>query len=197
MKIPKGPAVSAALGLLLAWGCASPPAPPGPGESRGGIPDLQGSTLMVLPIQEKIPAPQGVTADLELAHALRSRGGAVDWVFPQELDEILGRSPGVPARIRGLPVQMFRQAEVNRIGDPLFGNIVRLAGLCGADVALLPVDLRWTDADTYTLSAALVIVRSGRVAWYGVVEGAPGQAEDPATVASVTEALARVLLPFG
>ena len=92
---------------------------------------------------------------------------------------------------------MFLQAEVNRLGDPLFGTLVRLGGLTGAEVALLPVELRWREEGSYTLSAALVDVRSGRVAWYGVVEGLPGEMDDPGAVASATEALSRVLLPLG
>jgi hypothetical protein len=152
---------------------------------------------MVLPVQLKNRVPSGVMVDQELAHALGSRGEGVTWVFPPELEEALRRSPGVRARTSGLPVHIFDQAEVNRIGDPLFGDLLRLSTLTGADVALLPVKLEYSDSGAYVLGAALVAVRTGRVPWYGVVEGNQGEADSPAALASVADLLARALLPFG
>ena len=152
---------------------------------------------MVLPFQLTPGVSRGVLADPELAHALRTRGEGVKWVFPPEMDEILERSPGVPTQIRGLPVHIFLQAEVDRVGDPLFGQLLRLAGLTGADVALIPVELKHGEGGGYVMSAALIAIRTGRVSWYGVVEGAAGEAENPATLASAAETLARAILPFG
>ena len=187
----------AALALLLAWNCGPPPAPPGPGESRGAIPDLRGGTVMVFPVQLRTGVSQGILADSELAHALRSRGEGVTWVFPPEMDRILQRSPGIPAQIRGLPVRVFLQAEVNRVGDPLYGHLLRLAGLTGADVALIPVELKYGEDAAYLIAATLIATSSGRVIWYGVMEGDSGEAQSPAALASVAEMLARALLPFG
>ena len=161
------------------------------------VPDLRGYSVMVLPVQVKTGVPQGLSPDLEIAYALRTRGEGVTWTFPPEIEEVLRRSPGVRAQIRGLPVQTFIQAEVNRVGEPLFGNLVRLSGLTGADVAILPVELKWGESGTYQLSAALIGIRTGRVSWYGVLESSQGEVGDPATLASVTELLARALFPFG
>ena len=183
--------------VLAASGCKNSPAPPAPGEARGALPDLRSRTVMVLPVQLKRAVPQGILADSELAHALRARGEGVSWIFPPELEEVLERSPGVPAQITGLPVQFFLQTQVNRVGDPLFGHLYRLAGLTGADVALIPVELRFDEDGSYILAVALVAPRNGRVAWYGVMEGEPGDADDPATLASLAESMARALLPFG
>jgi hypothetical protein len=152
---------------------------------------------MVLPVQLRTGLAREAPIDLELAHALRTRGEDVSWVFPPELEEILQRSPGVRARLRGLPVTMFLQAEVNRIGDPLYGTLSRLAGLTGADVALLPVKVEGEEDGGLSLGAALIGIRTGRVSWYGVVKGRPGPANDPGTLASAAEMLARVLLPLG
>jgi hypothetical protein len=182
---------------LFSVACASHQVPPGPGEARGALPDLRGFKVMVLPVQLQAYVPQGVQPDPELAHALRSRGPGVSWILPPDLDDALSQSPSVPARIRDLPVQIFLQAQVNRVGDPIFGHIVRLRGLTGADVALIPVELRYGEAGSYQLAAAVVDTRSGRVYWYGVVQGAPGEAEDISALASVSEALARVILPLG
>jgi hypothetical protein len=152
---------------------------------------------MVLPVQLQSGVPQGLPADLELAHALRTRGEEVSWVFPPEIDEILARSPGVSAQTRGLPVHVFLQAEVNRVGDPLFGQLLRMASLTGADVALIPVELKYGPDGSFSMAAALIGTRTGHVNWYGVVGGSPGGVNDPAALASVADRLARALLPFG
>jgi len=152
---------------------------------------------MVFPVQQKVALPSGLTADQELAHALRSRGDGVTWTFPPELEEALRKSPGVSVRLHGLPVQVFNQAEVDRVGDPLFGNLLRLATLTGADIALIPTRLEYGETGTFILSTVLISPRTGRVAWYGVLEGLPGEPWDPAVLASATEALARTLFPFG
>jgi len=186
-----------ALALLLVWNCGSPPPPPGPGESRGALMDLRGLTVMVLPVQLRSGVPQGIQPDPELAHALRTQGEGVTWVFPPEIEEALRRSPAVPSQIRGLPVHVFLQAEVNRVGEPLFGHLIRLGGLTGADVALIPVELKYGEGGAYSMSVALVGINTGRVSWFGVIGGGTGEARNPATLASVAEVLARTLLPFG
>ena len=189
--------VLAVLMLTLVPSCAPPPGPPGPGEARGSIPDLRGSKAIVLPIQVKTGVPYDVTADEELTHSLRTRGEGVTWSFPPDLEEALRRSPGVTVPLRNMPVHIFLQTEVDRIGDPLFGYLTRLSGLTGANIALIPVELKYGEDGAFVLAAALVMIRTGRVAWFGVVGGSPGDARDPATLASVTETLARTLLPFG
>jgi len=196
MSKSAGHAISLVLVLLVAWSCGPPPAPPGPGEARGFVPDLRGYPVMVFPIQLQSGVPQGLLGDPELAHALGNRGQGVDWIFPQDMENILRRSPSVPAQIQGLPVQVFLQAEVKRVGEPLYGHLVRLGGLTGADVALIPVELRYGEDGSYLLSVAVVVIRTARVAWYGVVEGAPGDADDQGALASVAEKMAQVLLPY-
>ena len=61
-----------------------------------------------------------------------------------------------------------------------------------------PLEAAVADAfGTRLVSAALIRIRTGHVAWYGVSEGDPGDPEHPATLASVAEMFARALLPFG
>ena len=113
------------------------------------------------------------------------------------MQEALDRSPGLNARIRGLPVGMFSSAEVRRIGDPLYGDLRRLSSLVDAEVALLPVRA-WARPDPegarLRLTTALIHVRTGRVLWYGVVEGEPLDPATPVALASAVDALARTLL---
>lgn len=189
--------ISTSFLLLVLAGCASSGDPPGPGEARGPVPDLRGRRVLVLPVQLREGTPVDLTIDEEIAYALPARSGRVSWAFPDEVERILRRSPGVQASLHGLPVGIFLQAEVNRIGDPLYGQIRRMTTLVGADVALIPVQLAYTDQGRYALSVAILNPVTGRVPWFGIVEGEPGAPDSPAAVASVVEALARRLLPQG
>jgi hypothetical protein len=188
------------LGILLALtvgACGSQAEPPKPGDTRGGVPDLRGRSVLVYPVQLLTAVPSGTSVDAELAHAFRTRGPGIAWVFPSQAEEALRRSPGLRARTRGLPVRVFLQAEVQRIGDPLFGEVARLATLTGADVALIPVELAYGEEGFYRLSAALIRVETGHVLWFGMLQGTEGAPESPAALASVAETLARALLPMG
>ncbi|MFC1575849.1 hypothetical protein ACFL5A_04325 [Gemmatimonadota bacterium] len=185
------------LAVAAFGGCASKTAPLSPGEGRGAIPDLRGRQVLVFPVQLQQGVPRGTLPDAELAHALRSRGAQVLWSFPPDVERALSRSPGVTARMRDLPVGFFLLAEVERVGDPIYGEIRRLGALTGADVALLPIELRYGEEGAYRLTVALIGVQSGRVGWFGVVQGEAGGAEDPASLASMADALARAILPLG
>lgn len=192
------PLRAAAVVAALLWassGCGGGrQAPPEPGEPQSPPPDLRGIRVMVLPAQ----SVSGVAGDVdaEVAFALRDRGREVAWVLPPRLQEALDRSPGLGGRIHGLPVGVFGAAEVRRVGDPLYGDLRRVAALVDAEVALLPVRV-WVHAagDTRVrISAALVHVRTGRVLWFGVVQGEPLEPADPGALASAADALTRALL---
>lgn len=152
---------------------------------------------MVLPVQ--VTAGLQGDPDAELAFALRGRAPKMHWVLPERIEAAVQRSPGLGARATGLPVGVFLQAEVERVGDPLYGQLRRLAALVDAEVALLPVrvapgPMHVTGRATVQVFAALVAVRSGRVLWFGVVEGTPGPPGGPGPLASAMERLARTLL---
>lgn len=183
------------LGLALA-ACASGPEQLLPGEARGAVPDLRGRRVMVLPVQIRDGVPSGVTIDEEIAYALPAREEEVSWVFPPEVQGILRRSPGVEASLHGLAVGIFLQVEVRRIGDPLYGQIRRLTTLAGADVALIPVQLSYGADGRFSLAAAILTPVTGRVVWFGIIQGEEGAMDAPGTLASVTDALARAILPL-
>jgi hypothetical protein len=181
-------------GLIVLGACGPRRAPPAPGESRGAVPDLAGRTVMVLPVQQ-IEGLAG-DGDAELAFALQTRLGDVEWVFPPALRRALQGSPALDVRLDALPVGVFLQAQVDRIGDPLFGAMIRLGALTGAGVALIPVAVRYRPGATGAAGvgevvAVLLDVRTGYVAWFGVEAGQPGDASDPGVLASVLDALAR------
>lgn len=172
--------------------------PPQPGDSRGVPPDLRGRRVMLLPVQRV----QGVGGDptAELAFALTERGDEVDWILEGEVVEILERSPAIQASTRGLPVSLFLQAEVDRVGDPLYGQLRRMAGLVDAEAVLLPILASYQASSEVgatprvRLTAALIEPRSGRVIWFGIEEGDDSARDDPRGLASAAERLARAIL---
>jgi hypothetical protein len=170
--------------------------PPGPGTSQGTPPDLRGVSVMVFPVQRT----SGVSGDVddEVAFGLRSRGVGVDWIFPPELQKALDRSPNLDSRIKGLPVAEFGGAEVRRVGDPLYGELRRLAALVNGQAAFIPltaVAVRDPSGGfAVEMAATLIDVRSGRVLWFGVVKGDVRQTDGPAVLASAADVLARTLL---
>ena len=186
--------------LILAAACAgSPEPPPQPGEGRGFPPDLRGLRVMLLPVQHNLGIPGDPSA--EVAFALTDRGEEVEWVLEDEVEEILDRSPGIRADTRGLPVGAFLQTEVDRVGDPLYGQLRRMSGLVDAQMVVLPVAASYEpnpqipgSGPRVRLSAAVLDPRSGRVAWFGVEEGGEYAVEDPRALASAAERLARTIL---
>jgi hypothetical protein len=189
----------AAATVAAASGCSQRTAPPPEaGYERGGIPDLRGMRVLLFPAQ--LVSGGHPDFERELVYALEGAGPTVEWVDPEALrrrargQEALGLDPD------RLPVERFRSAEVERVGDPLFGVLYRMGAIENAELALLPVEVRERAAPTdpehhvVEIVAALLHPRSGRVLWFGVVEGAPGPRGDlPATVTAV-EALARRIL---
>ncbi len=188
--------VFAGVALLLA-ACGNKTAPPpAPGTVRGTPPDLRGRRVVVYPVQQNY----GVAGDpyAELVFGLQDRSRDVDWVLAQEVDEILDRSPSVSARIRGLPVGNFLAAEVRRVGDPLYGDLRRVSALVDAEVVLLPVQAAVTaepgEGSKVTLTVTLIEPRTGRVAWFAILQGVEHDPGDPRGLASAVEEVARRLL---
>ncbi len=188
------------LPLLLIVGataCASrSAAPPEPGTVRGFAPDLRGRRVLLLPVQQNLGVPGD--PDAELAFGLRDRGSGVTWVLPAEVEAVLARSPAVQASTRGLQVGQFLMAEVDRVGDPLYGELRRMSSLVNADAVLLPVQSALAaqpGADPKVrIWTALIEVRTGYVMWFSVLEGESFPRGDPRALASAVDELSRTLL---
>ena len=149
----------------------------------------------------------GTEADAEIAYALGRPNAGVEWVLPDEMRRAGATSPGLDIRLEGLPVGMFMQVEVSRIGDPVFGYLRRMGALVSSDIALVPVGARYRPesaagvgtaavASGVEIAAALIDVRTGRVLWFGVEDGDSGPSDNPRVLASAAEALSRRLLPL-
>jgi hypothetical protein len=151
---------------------------------------------MVFPVQIRAGVPGDASPEIDFA--LRTRTTEAGWIFSDELEATVVRSPSVDTAVRGLPVGVFLGAEVERIGDPLFGQLLRLGALTGSDIALIPVAVRAGEGtggvSVVEIVATLLNVRTGRVMWFGVVAGRPGSVADFGTVASAVEELAETLL---
>ncbi len=185
-----------AVAALVLSACGGKSPPPGPGTVRGTPPDLRGRRVIVLPIQQSVGV--GGNLNAELVFGLTDRTREVGWVFAPEVDEILARSPSISARTTGLAVGHFLLAEVQRVGDPLFGELRRMAALVDATAILIPIQAALVSVPgedpKINLTAALIEARTGRVAWFVIVEGGAFPAGDPRGIASAVDALARRLL---
>jgi hypothetical protein len=188
-----------AVPLLLLAGCSTRTAPPPEaGYERGGVPDLRGERVLVLPPQ----LVRGGHPDLEreLVYALETLGPSVDWVGPEAIRRRAASTPSLGFDPSRLPVERFQAGELERLGDPLFGALYRLGAIEDASFALLTVETRERIDDedggdtVVEVAAALVHIRSGRVYWFGIVEGIPGAAGALPPTVSAVESLARRLL---
>ncbi|HSR43585.1 MAG TPA: hypothetical protein VLL48_15465, partial [Longimicrobiales bacterium] len=184
--------------LVVACGGRGTGAPPTAGHVQGAPPDLRGHSVMLLPVQAAAGISSGIQPEAEIAFALRERAPQVRWILPDELRSDLARAPALGVPLENLPVGIFLQAEVQRVGDPLYGHLRRIAGLSGADVALIPVAVRHRPASpqqpgAVEIAAALVSARTGHVFWFAVLDGQPGAGDDPRAMASAADALARAV----
>ncbi len=185
------------LASVLTFGCGGTGEAPAAGSFEGFIPDLRGERVMVFPVQ--IPSGLPGDASLEIDFALRTRSSEVEWIFSDELEAVLARSPAVDSSVRGLPVSFFLRAQVRRIGDPLFGQLLRLGVLVDSEIALIPVTVRAGaggagGTSVVEIVATILDVRTGQVIWFGVVAGRPGSVSDFGLVASAAEEFAETVL---
>lgn len=201
---PVLPGLAVVLALAVA-ACGGREVAPAPGLSFGAPPALDGRPVMVVPIQSVRGVPSDARPDAELAYALRERDARVRWLFPDTLRRMVDRNPAVDIALDRLPVASFLQARVERVGDPLYGHLRRLAALTEAELVLIPVRLRYraqpVEVDDRVLApameftAALVHIRTGRVLWFGILDGDSVEREDPRALPTVAGALARAVVP--
>jgi hypothetical protein len=117
--------------------------------------------------------------DAEISYWLREQAPDVRWVLPETIDRTLRRTPELDIKVRELDVAVFRRAQVKRIGDPLYGDLRRIAAVHGdARLAVVPVgaEFKPTGADQGRIEVALAVIDLGfgDVIWFGVVGGEAG-----------------------
>lgn len=183
-------AVAAALtfGVAACGGKAEPnePEPPPPPVDLSGIP------VMLIPARPGEPA----SVDRDLAARLKERAPGTDWILPARIDSTIRANPATRFNLAA-PRRVVEVARGGRrVLDPLYGDLRILGAILNAPVALVPVGTRArTDAlgTTVELTAVLVDIRGGRVAWMYTATGGPSETTD-AAVAEAVSLLAATLI---
>jgi len=181
---------------LLAGACAQRARLPAAGDSPSPPPSLAGRSVLVLPVQPTsgpgiVEAP-GLDADI--AYFLGERAPRARWILPAEQERVLRNSPTLRIRPGELEVSAFRQARLERIGEPLFTDLHNLGLLLDARLALVPYAGGYvTAAGRVEVHVALIDVSDGDVLWIGAAAGRPGDPGSAAVTASAASALAELL----
>lgn len=191
--------------LLLAAAAACGPKTPPPPPGAASAPVLRGGTVLVFPVQngfvpvadaqlEHFPADRAAV-DAEIAYWLQQARPGTKWLLPETIDRTLARSPTLAIDPRALAIGAFQRAQVKRIGDPLFGDLARLAAVLNAQVALVPVAAEFIGADRETavlnIATAVIDPTDGDVLWFGVIAGTETGAGSEAGIAAGAQAFAR------
>lgn len=178
---------------------------------------LGGQRVLVLPVHYVQPVDDGWVggaasadqalrrANAEIAFALGERRSTTQWIVAEEIAAAVQRQPAMGVHIYGLsadPVRRSALGRADRVRDPLYGEIRRLAALMDARYVVFPVELWYEPAreeqggDGHAaLWTLLLDARTGFVLWSGMVRGSAGPAGSEATVARAAEALARQVTP--
>ncbi len=195
------------LALVLAGACARHAQPPTAASPPPRPFDLTGVTVMILPAQAPAATPlaSATAFDTELDYWLKDRAPRVRWIPASEVERLAG-SPSLRLDLHALDVRAFGRMRVQRIGDPLFGDVHNLGAMFDARLALLPASLAYVSPHDsagaalpgpghFEVTAALIQTFGGEVVWYAVIPGEAGPIDAPATMASAARALARALTP--
>jgi hypothetical protein len=191
--------------MLVAAGCGGmrpERAPPPPTTSPAPV--MAGQTVMIFPVQYgNVPVAQATLQrfpvekeklDAEIAYWLPQQAGTVRWLLPSAIQRVISRSPTLGVDIKNLAVGSFQRAQVKRIGDPLYGDLRKLAAVLDARFAVIPVaaeQIGASEADARVqVATALIDALNGTVLWFGVIESA-ADARGEAGIASAAQAIAR------
>lgn len=162
---------------------------------------------MLFPVQDaSVPARDAqhwpadhAALDAELAYWLKQNTPGTRWILPPDIERLLARSPGLDIDPHRLAVNIFTRAKVKRIGDPLFGDLARLAAVLGAQLAVIPVAAEYVGADQpsaeLNVATAVINATDGTVIWFGVIAGSEKGMNSAAAIASAAQAFARAFGP--
>jgi hypothetical protein len=201
--------------LLALAGCAGRSAPPSADVAQRPFPDIGGRTVMLLPVQGAIPliSPPAsadpsrnavqlphdarVALEAELAYWLPQRAPRTRWIDTEAVERAVRQSPMIEVRVRELTVRDLQRMRLQSIGDPLYTELRRVATLLNARGALLPIGAIWIPEQggggRVHVALALIDTFGGDVLWQGVVAGDGAELNDATAIASVAEALARMI----
>lgn len=170
----------------------------GPVGSYGVLGDLSGTSVMVMPVQSVVGPASKDDATRELEFAVSELGLDDRWQLPTGLRQQVARSPQVQVDLDALPVGVFLQREVRRMGDPLFGQFRRLRALTNGQWVFIPVVVRYEQAGglgRWELTGAVADAGSGRVMWFGTIGAPEGPADHVGAMAALAAAVVGRLAP--
>ena len=157
---------------------------------------------MVLPAQQPPRTPAiraGATEpvsglDDEIAFFLAEVAPGVRWIGKDAIRRAVENAPNISIRTDALAVGAFHVARLQRIGDPLWGDLRTLGMLLDARYALIPFAAGYavpaTGPGRVEIGAALIDTTNGNVLWIGYAAGDRGDEGSRAVVASAAKALA-------
>ncbi|HUP89044.1 MAG TPA: hypothetical protein VM100_06840 [Longimicrobiales bacterium] len=190
--------------LLVACGKHTAQAPAPATAPAVSAPVLEGAAVLIMPVQGgSVPSPDSAAhhwpadraaLDTEIAYWLKELSPKTRWFLPELIDRAVARSPGLNVRPHELSVGIFQQAQVKRIGDPLFGDIRKLAAVFDAEIAVVPIAAEYVGRtrETATLQIATAVIElDADVRWFGVIAGTEAGVDSQAAVASAAQAFAR------
>lgn len=202
-------ALMAFLGVTAAIGCGGGGNTEFPAPAGAGFGMLSGRTVLVLPVQYVQDTPEGWIggargerdalrqADTEIAFALSEQPGRADWVLPEEQIETLRRQPSVRVDVNMLSVDQVRRegSDLERIVDPLYGEIRLLAALFDARYAIWPYEFFYREPSKESegrvaVRALLLDTRTGDVLWQGLILGGDEPPTSAGALASTAQAFA-------
>lgn len=197
---------------FMSGACASSPAPPAADTQQQAFPDIGGQRVMLLPVQQIVPAispPESADTtrpalalsaeslraiEAELSYWMPEHAHRVQWVLPDAVERAASGSAALQISVRDLSVRDFQRARLERIGDPLYGDLRRIGAVTDARLAFLPIGAVWipeaAGSGRVHIAAALIDTMGGRVLWYGVAASSVGDRNDPGVAASAARALA-------
>lgn len=190
-------------------GCGKPHAQaPAPLSGAQSAPVLTGVHVVLFPVQQgRVPAADATlhhwpvdrdALDTEIGYWLTQNKAAATWTLPPAIERALQRSPGLDVDPHNLAVGLFQRARVERIGDPLFGDIRKIAAVSDAQLAVIPVAAEFVGASEQTAHleiATAIIKMDADVLWFGVIAGTEHGANSGAAIASAAQAFAQAFAP--
>lgn len=194
--------VFALCAAALIGGCGAHHAPPVANALTA--PTLGTTGVLLLPVQDGAVPTADTTMrhwpvdraalNGEIAYWIQQSKSAKKWVLPATIARSLARNPGLEIKPNELAVGSFQHAQVKRIGDPLFGDLRRLAGVFDAAVAVIPIAAEYLgktqDSATVNIATAVINPLDGNVVWFGVISGSEKGVRSEAAMASAAQAFA-------
>lgn len=162
--------------------------------TAGGI--VAGDSAQPLPALEARRSALLTASYAALDTALRRDAREVDWMGLDEQERAARRNPTLNIQPARFNTTALFPVQVERVPDPLWGQIRTIAAVTGARYIVAPAGVRFLGTPA-ALSATYVLVmadaRTGAVVWRGRLDGAPQATAEAALASAAGTAVANPL----